>query len=635
MDLFFDVAPGTPLSLIGDPLRLSQVLNNLVGNAVKFTDRGEIHLHVEPVERDERQALLRFTVRDTGIGLSEEQLARLFRPFMQADGSTTRRYGGTGLGLTICRHLVEMMDGEIVASGAPGEGCTFTFTARLGLGEERRNLTERHHLQGLKVLVVDDQETSRQILRTMIEFWSGRSVALTSGERVIDEIERAEAEGSPYELVLLDWQMPGLDGVEVARLIERASAAGRVRRTPMVIMVTAFSKDHVLEKAGSVHLDGFLTKPVTPSSLFNAVRGVRDPSLTLPVDDVHLVDVTPYGTLRPILGAQILVVEDNTINQEVAREFLEKAGLRVSLANNGREGVEAVRGGDFDAVLMDMQMPEMDGLEATRIIRTLPEGRLLPIIAMTAAAMPRDKLACAEAGMNDHIAKPIVPKELLDTLLKWVRPRASIDAPPSRSVATGSQFPEFPGVDGRQASARLAGNRALFIFLLEQMAEKFANTPAELRSVISAGDRDDALRLLHSLRGVAGNVSANHVASLASEAEAAIRDARFGRLPALLDQLDGALRSLFSAIRIRLGGGGSDSIAGSIPPVVPLDPQAVAALVRALREHDAVALDQYQALRSAFAAGHGHAFAGRLGSAIEGLRFAEAMEMLHGIGGSP
>ncbi|MBC8037714.1 MAG: response regulator, partial [Rhizobiales bacterium] len=627
LELFVEIAPRTPLSLIGDPLRLGQVLNNLVGNAVKFTESGEIHVCVDFVEGDEQQVVLRISVRDTGIGLTKEQSDRLFRPFVQADGSTTRRYGGTGLGLTISRHLVELMDGTIAISSAPGQGSTFAFTARFDIGDERRDLDARHQLQGVRALVVDDQQTSLAILGGMIEAWSGHATTLSDSTHVIDEMERAEAEGSPFEIIFLDWQMPKMNGVDVARKIEQAAASGRVKRPPMVIMVTAFSKDRLMEEAATVPLDGFLTKPVTPSALYNAVMGIKNPGRSLRAN-ADRSGATPYDLAQPIRGAHILVVEDNTINQEVAREFLEKAGLRVSLADNGRIGVEAVRQNSFDAVLMDMQMPEMDGLEATRQIRLLPGGEGLPIIAMTAAAMPQDKQACADAGMNDHVSKPIVPGEMLSTLVRWVKPRESADIP--LAVADDEDFPTISGIDSRQASLRLAGNRKLFLSLLYQLADKFDGEAESVREAIVATRWDDAARRLHALRGVAGNVSAIEVATLASAAEAAIRDGRQDDVPELLDRLEVALGVLFGAIRSFLAGVTSPAAPGVAKP---LHDGALEELKNALRTQDAVALELFESMKDDIELCLSPQSSERLRAAMENLRFGEAADLLSNMGG--
>jgi len=662
LELFLEIAPGTPLSLVGDPLRVGQVLNNLVGNAAKFTETGEIHLRVEMTACEQDEATLRFSVRDTGIGLTREQMDRLFRPFLQADGSTSRRYGGSGLGLTICRRLAELMGGDITVSSAPGQGSTFTFTARLGLGPERRNLETRNHLHGLKVLIVDDHETSLHILEALIVSWSGEAAILSRGERVMDELARAETAGRPFEIVLLDWQMPGIDGIEVARQIEWEAAVGHIKRPPMVFMVTAFCKDRLLAEAKAVHIDGILTKPVTPSCLLNEVNAVRSPGTMTQLRTADRSQATPYDMAEPISGARILVVEDNKINQDVAREFLEKAGFQVFLADDGHQGVDAIREHCFDAVLMDVQMPGMDGLEATRLIRRLPGGDVLPIIAISASAMPRDKQACAEAGMNDHIAKPIVPKDMLGTLLKWVTPRKPVPVSPLRPVpfpsvsaparrtsvqsppGLAAPFPDLPGVELCQASERLAGNRALFVSLMKQLADKYEHTGEAVRDAIAHGRPDAAARLLHTLRGAAGNVGANDIAGLTATAEIAIRDGRDDDVPALLDRLDAGLGALFAAVR-------AIPADAPIPPVGPpagtrigarAVPEAVApkelpkdaleALLTALRASDAAALDQFEHLRPAIAAVYGPAFADRLQVAVDGLCFEEAADLLCGTG---
>ena len=407
-----------PHELVGDPLRLSQILVNLANNAVKFTDEGEVVVRVGQIKNDGKKVTLRFSMQDSGIGLTEEARGRLFQSFAQADASTTRKYGGTGLGLAICKGLVEKMGGEIGVDSEPGVGSTFYFTAVFGIqeGSHQRNFGHEEMLNQVPVLVVDDSETSREILKEMITSF-GMDVHLApSGEDAIEEVERASAAGKPYELVVLDWKMGGMNGVQTAKVIR---ADDKISKIPTMIMVTAYGREQVANEAKGVELSNFLIKPVNPSVMFNsildAVRGKigtgrkrKDVSMDRQAD------------LSRLHGALILLAEDNEINQEVATHILAEAEIEVEIANNGVEAVDAVKKKRYDAVLMDMQMPRMDGYQATGVIRQNPEMQDLPIIAMTANAMEGDRDKCIEAGMNDYVSKPIDPSKLFATLLEWI-----------------------------------------------------------------------------------------------------------------------------------------------------------------------------------------------------------------------
>jgi signal transduction histidine kinase/DNA-binding response OmpR family regulator len=440
LELLFKTDPTVPTALVGDPLRLGQILINLSNNAVKFTDTGEIVVSTELVKKDGAQVTLEFSVQDTGIGMTEKQAAKLFQPFAQADSSTTRKYGGTGLGLTISKRLAEMMDGEIWVESEQGRGSTFSFTANFGLSE----------LRGMKVLVVDDNATSRDIFQEMLESFSFEVSVAASGQEGIAELESA-GKDKPFELVIMDWKMPDMDGIEASQQIKDHKSLSKI---PPIIMVTAYGREEVMQQAEKVGLEGFLLKPVNPSMLFDSIMQAFGEAVpeTSRVAQRHEQEAE---ALKHIRGAHVLLVEDNEINQQVATEILEGAGLNVTLATNGQEAVNAVKENKYDAVLMDVQMPVMDGYTATRTIREWelkatepkdknqdsalsPQSSDLPIIAMTAHAMAGDEDKSLQAGMNGHVTKPIDPDQLFATLQKWIKPLAE------RTVVQKSQIRDEP-----------------------------------------------------------------------------------------------------------------------------------------------------------------------------------------------
>ncbi len=484
LELLIKTDPAVPRSLVGDSLRLGQILINLSNNAVKFTDAGEIVVSTELVKKDESQVTLKFSVRDTGIGMTAEQAARLFQPFMQADSSTTRKYGGTGLGLTISKRLAEMMGGEIWVESDSGQGSTFCFTANFGLGKEeaRKRFKPSQDLHGMRVLVVDDNATSREILQEMLQSFTFEVTLAASGAEGISELESAPQD-KPFDLVVMDWQMPGMDGIEASRRIKNHAG---LKKIPPIVLVTAYGREEVMQQAQAVGLEGFLLKPISPSMLFDATMQAFGEAVP-GVSRVAAGKKQETGILENILGARVLLVEDNEINQQVAQEILEGAGLNVTLVNNGLEAVNAVAESNYDAVLMDVQMPVMDGYTATRKIReweegsgkwevgsgnadvgsrnaerelevrsqgrrrpiksgntqnsiprpSMPNSTHIPIIAMTANAMAGDREKSLEAGMNDHVTKPIDPDQLFNTLQRWIKPAAERTVVPKSLPASG------------------------------------------------------------------------------------------------------------------------------------------------------------------------------------------------------
>ncbi|MBS1197039.1 MAG: response regulator [Proteobacteria bacterium] len=512
IEIVFEVKPDVPAFLRGDPLRLGQVLNNLVGNAVKFTERGKILIAISALECRDEQLNLQFSVRDTGIGLPAHQIERLFSPFSQADGSITRKYGGTGLGLTISKRIVELMGGEIGVNSTPGEGSDFYFNIRISTAREQAQMPSQTlpELPKMHVLVIDDQKKPRLALCRLLENWQFEVRAAASGQEGLQALAEAAAEGQPCDLVFIDWQMPGMNGLQVAEQIQHDCEDGALAKPPLVIMLTALDTKKQQEAAGKVHLDAILNKPVKASPLFDTIARLRRTGLF----EEEAAPQSSFGNLcrraQPIQGARILLAEDNLVNQQVAREFLEKAGVVVDIAANGREAVEMVELGHYDIVLMDLHMPELDGLEATRQIRAAGYADL-PIVAMTAAAMPEDKEACRVAGMNGHIAKPIDPDELIATLLRWVVP-GECEAPTSPvspifvdAAAAGLKLPGFALGD---LIRRLGGSSEEVPKVLALFAQQFAGAGQNLENLLSAGDFKGAQALVHNIKGAAGNLGA-------------------------------------------------------------------------------------------------------------------------------
>ena len=417
LELIVEVLPEVPPRLRGDPLRLGQVLVNYMNNAVKFTDHGEVALRVSVQDRNADGVLLRFAVRDTGIGLTTEQQASLFHSFQQADSSTTRRYGGTGLGLVISKRLAELMGGTVGVESRPGQGSTFWFTARLEVGEEApANPVPLADLRARPVLLVEDNEHAREVIAAMLRGLGCVVDTAAEGAEGLERVHQAAQTGSPYHLIFLDWRMPGLDGIATATSIRGL----RLPQPPLVLLITAYDRDEVLDAARAAGVDEVLAKPLSPSSLLDAVLRLMNPGGQRADDDES---ATPATDLSAIRGARILLVEDNPLNQEVAIEMLRQEGMQVDLAEDGVQALDRVRSTDYDLVLMDMQMPVMDGETATRAIRLLPDRADLPIVAMTANTMAGDRERCLAAGMNDHLGKPIDPDRLWAALLRWVKPR--------------------------------------------------------------------------------------------------------------------------------------------------------------------------------------------------------------------
>ncbi len=648
LDIIFHVDAAVPRRLVGDPLRLGQVLVNLAGNAVKFTESGEIVLaavlaenrstdptshdrdthETDPESRaDTDTVAVRFSVRDTGIGMTPEQKAKLFQSFSQAEDATTRKYGGTGLGLAICKRLVEMMGGDIDVETEAERGSEFFFTLPLGRVATAQDRDRHRHpdLRQLRCLVVDDNPTARATLADALEALASRPALAEDAAAGFRAVEEASAGGTPFDLVLVDAslqdtaapQRSSMDNGQAGPAGEGLTLAHRIAKLgegapAVLLMVPAFDETmqrRVAEPTNAAAVAGVLSRPASRSALFDAIMNIfgKDRSQR----DAAASHVSGVEAVRHLHGARVLLVEDNEINQEVAREMLEQAGFQVTIAENGRRALETVEAAApddpdfFDVVLMDIQMPEMDGLEATRRIRALgrdnpAHARLsaLPIIAMTAQAMEGDAEKSVEAGMLDHVTKPIEPDALFNALAKHVPPRkdgptppeTALEATPAATASPGNTAPDAaglvdtPALKASAGLARVGGNLTLYRKLLRTFLDKHTGASARLRDVLADGASDvttDARREAHTLKGVAGNLGAEPLRAAAEAMEHALRRREEGEAPPLpWEALEARLEEAAAAIRETLAatepslrragetggaGGGGESTASPIP----------------------------------------------------------------------
>ncbi|MGC4061832.1 MAG: response regulator [Aquabacterium sp.] len=478
LELLFTSPPDMPTSLVGDPIRLGQVLINLGTNAIKFTQRGEILIGCEVQRQGPSDIVVHFWVRDSGIGMNPEQIERLFQPFTQADSSNTRQYGGTGLGLTISRQLVEMMNGRIWVNSQVGKGSTFHFTARFGLQAQphSRRALLANELQGKRVLLVDDNPTAREVLGDMTRRLGLQVDVSESGEQALARMQQAAAEGKPHQVLLTDWKMPGMDGITFAR----QALSVQPEHRPCVLLVTAFAREDALRAADGVGLAGVINKPVTPSTLLDTLTRVLGEDAPAPATPRSTSRVLQQAQ-RQLAGARVLLVEDQPMNQELACDLLERAGLKVITAANGQECLDKLEAdGPFDGVLMDCQMPVMDGYTATERIRARTEWHSLPVIAMTASAMAADRERVLQCGMNDHITKPLDLGQMFTIMARWITPSRPAMPPPP--VAPMPMSPATLGnLDTADGLSRCMGNMSLY----QRLLKGFAKTQQDLRTAIS------------------------------------------------------------------------------------------------------------------------------------------------------
>jgi signal transduction histidine kinase/DNA-binding response OmpR family regulator/HPt (histidine-containing phosphotransfer) domain-containing protein len=553
LELIFDIEPSVSTQLKGDPLRLGQILINFCNNAVKFTESGEIVVQARVQDKNEDGQFVRFSVSDTGIGLTEEQMSRLFQAFEQADASTTRQHGGTGLGLAISKRLAQLMGGDVGVTSEMSKGSTFWFTARLGNGTLSARRTSRPELRGRRVLIIDDNPQARAVLSSMLTSLTFVVHEAPSGLEGIEMVRQGAEIGEPYEIAFVDWQMPGLDGIETGK---RIRALPNLAVRPHLVMVTAYGREEVLKQAEENAFANILIKPVTPSMLFDSAIAV------LGTDQEKAQDsqVGPTPELSRLRGARVLLVEDNELNREVALGLLSDANLSIDVAENGQVAVQMTARDKYDLVLMDMQMPVMDGITATRAIRSNPQLHTLPIIAMTANVMAHDIEQCVDAGMNGHVAKPIDPDALFAALLRWIKPRTAESLPqesaprvasqPAPPIAPDPDPLEIHGIDTKSALRRTGGNRKRYESLLRKFADPSAGAVEEIRTALAAGDTPTAARAAHSMKGAAANLGAGALAEIAAKTETAITAGE--GVPDALHSLANSYQAVAAAINLAL-----------------------------------------------------------------------------------
>jgi len=631
LELIFDIDPKVSIHAKGDPLRLGQILINYCNNAVKFTERGEIIVKACVQQEDELGQLVYFSVSDTGVGLTDEQMGRLFQAFEQADASTTREHGGTGLGLAISKRLAHLMGGDVGVTSEMGKGSTFWFTAYLAKSNAKTKIFSQPDLRGRRALIIDDNAQAREIESAMLTGMTFLVDEAPSGEEGIEMVKQAADRKEPYDMVFIDWQMPGLDGIETGKRI-RALPGATV--SPHLVMVTAYGREEVLKQADEATFDSVLIKPVTPSMLFDsAVQALS--STQQPVEEAEASTSLNLDQLR---GARVLLVEDNELNQEVAMGLLEPAHMSIDLAENGKVAVQMVSEHDYDLVLMDMQMPVMDGITATKVIRSNPRFHDLPIIAMTANAMDTDREMCLQAGMNDHVSKPIDPDAMFATVMKWTKTghAHSVAPPVEKAKAASSQeppdIPEIEGIDIKDGLKRVGGNVPLYRGLLVKFAAKYSDAGSQVTTALQSGDREAAQRIAHTIKGVAGNVGIKRVQLAAEKLEKAIRENDSAYLTMLQD-LTEVLHTQIEAIDLALRA--STTIPPESTSSKSFDPHAafheIARLRGQLEASDGDSEETFRTLQSILSGRVEKAQLDALGANISDFNFTGALSKLDDI----
>ena len=547
------VEPEVPGALRGDPFRLRQILNNLLGNAVKFTEKGEVVLRASLVGGTEQRVTVRFEIADTGIGMTEEQRERLFRPFTQADMSTTRRYGGTGLGLSISKQLVELMGGEMGVESKPGSGSTFWFTVPF---ERQPAETKAVHqpskvadLQNLLILIVDDSATNREVLLKRLSFWGMGRRSVGDGPSALRELRSAAGRGEPYDLAILDMQMPDMDGIELATTIKNDHA---ISETQLILLTSIGDRGHA-EEARRSGIEAYLTKPVRQSELYDAIATVMSKAEV--ASEEQAPPITRDHMEEARAEARVLVAEDNPVNQRVAVRMLERLGYQVDLVANGLEAVEAHSQSHHAAILMDVQMPEVDGYEATEEIRRREVddgGCRVPIIAMTAGALRSDREKALKAGMDDYISKPVKTEDLGKVLARWVELSATERETAAPVTPPGERTESSLDITIVQDLRKLGGAE-----LLSELATMFSDdvrsSLVTLEKAVEEGDAQAVERIAHTLKGSSGNMGAKRMAALCAELEKAGASGELSLAPELLECVEAEFGSLGSVLKAQAG----------------------------------------------------------------------------------
>jgi two-component system, sensor histidine kinase and response regulator len=523
LELIFKLPNELPHKLIGDPLRLSQILINYGNNAIKFTEKGEVIISADILEQDEETIFLKFNVSDTGIGLTPEQKGKLFQSFQQADSSTSRKFGGTGLGLAISKQLANLMGGDVGVDSEFGKGSTFWFTAKFKLDKTiTKRVLFKEDLSSKSVLVIDDNEPARLIIEDMLIAMSLKVTAVESAEKGLQAVIDADKKSAPFDMIFVDWHMPqGMNGIEFVKALKKLI----ISKKPPCVLVTGYAKDDVINDATIEGIEHVIAKPINASLLFETILSIFNLQAT-----GHHIQKTSNPTkidLNSLKGVRILLAEDNLLNQQIATEILEDEGFIVEIANNGEEAVNMANQSQYDVVLMDMQMPVMDGLEATKIIRQKFSNNDLPILAMTANASDADRDKCLEAGMDAHITKPIDPNLLFSGLAKWIKGKNS-NSTNNEKVVTYSKdeikIPEIDGVDSRLGLQVAAGKVSLYIKMLKTFSTDQINAVNDIKGALDLSDYLSAQRVAHTLKGTCGSIGATELQKIAGNIEDQCKD---------------------------------------------------------------------------------------------------------------
>jgi len=621
IELVFQVDPSTPWTLLGDPMRLRQVLTNLVGNAVKFTAHGHVMVRVEAHDLDADTIELRSVVSDTGIGISADKAAMIFEPFTQADGSTTRQFGGTGLGLAISRQLVELMGGQIEAAPRPEGGSLFTFTILVGrdLRAIRHEITDK--VAARRALIVDDCAWWRDSIKGELESLRMEVIAVESGAEALEVL----VSGPRMDVVLMDWAMPGMDGIETIRRIQRLVIDGRLPHLPTIFMVTAHGRAELEEELERVSVDAFLNKPVVRTELRSALcRALGGASPDSPVVGAH----------SERLAGRVLLVEDNAINQMVAQALLSQAGLTVDVASDGVECLERFDPAAHDVILMDVQMPRMDGHDATRRLR-LRHGASVPIIAMTADVFSGDQDKCRRSGMDDFIGKPIDPAVLLATLGRWL-PAGGASA--VLQVASGAPAPrEVLAFDPSAALGRVGGQAGVLTSLLRRFTVDVQPMMATLKQALADVAWAEGCRVAHNLKGIAGNLALDRVAAQSRALEQSLKAERMPEATSAFAELERAVAEAVGLVSVYCESE-SSPVAVSEVADAEADAASLVAALDSLRERLArsefIPMDDVRELRGAAMGIVRSEFFDALEDQVVNFKYGDAIKAIHTICGA-